>query len=87
MATKTVTPLSERLLLTELPEETPHRVACVLRFLAAHDAKEMLADPDHDIEFGRHILLRDLATALDYCYPLLASRFEASEVDRAGAEA
>jgi hypothetical protein len=55
-----------RFILTEIPEETPHRVACVLRFLSEHhpDRGSTNADAD-DVEFGLFILLRDLATALD----------------------
>ena len=72
MSDPTVTPLrrkatpSTRLLLTELPEETVHRVACVLKYLSNHPRDTSLSEPDSDEEFGGFILLRDLAAALDY---------------------
>lgn len=60
------TPLkAPRLLLTEDPRETGHRVACILRYLAAHKRDTDLAWDD-DEEFGQFILLNDLADALDY---------------------
>jgi len=69
----TVTPIrrkgtpkaSTRLLLTELPEETVHRVACVLKYLSNHPRAKG-GEADSDEEFGGFILLRDLAAALDY---------------------
>ena len=59
------TPRPPRLLLTELPDETVHRVACVLKYLSNHTRLEDLELED-DEDFGRFILLRDLAAALDY---------------------
>lgn len=59
-------PLNDRLLLTECPEETAHRVACILRFLACHPEDPAHAYNDDDSRFGGFILLRDLAAALDY---------------------
>lgn len=53
-------------LLTELPEETVHRVACVLKYLAAHDRDRSLGAPDSDEEFASFMILRDLASALEY---------------------
>ena len=55
-----------RLLLTELPEETVHRVSCVLKYLSNHPRDCSLSEADSDEEFGGFILLRDLAAALDY---------------------
>jgi hypothetical protein len=62
---RNATALSQRLLITECPEETAHRVACVLRYLAVHARDNCLGWTD-DEEFGRMILLKDLAAALDY---------------------
>jgi hypothetical protein len=58
-------PKAPRLLLTELPDETTHRVACILRYLAAHVRDTDIAWTE-DEEFGQFILFRDLADALDY---------------------
>lgn len=65
-------PLNDRLLLTECPEETAHRVACILRFLACHPEDPAHAYNDDDSRFGGFILLRDLAAALDYAAELTA---------------
>ena len=53
--------LAAQLMLTEDAEGTMHRVACVLKFLAASELDPELADDD--ARFGRHVLLKDLATA------------------------
>jgi hypothetical protein len=73
MSDQTVTPIRRRatpkapqLLLTELPEETVHRVACVLKYLSNHPRASDAAQADDDERFGGFILLRDLAAALDY---------------------
>lgn len=72
MAEETVTPIRRKatpkppvLLLTECHDETVHRVACILRYLAAHPRDTDLSWTD-DEEFGRLILLRDMAAALDH---------------------
>jgi hypothetical protein len=76
MSDETVTPIRRKatpkaptptLLLTELPEETVHRVACILTYLSNHPrANDAAAKPDDDERFGEFILLRDLAAALDW---------------------
>ena len=53
-----------QLMLTEDPEETMHRVASVLKYLAASELDSELADDD--VEFGRHVLPKDLAAALEH---------------------
>ena len=71
MSDPTVTPIRRkatappRLLLTECPDETVQRVACVLKYLAVHPRDRDLQWSD-DEEFGRMILLKDLAAALQY---------------------
>jgi hypothetical protein len=73
MAEETVTPIRRKatpktapLLLTELPEETVHRVACVLNYLSNHPRASDAAKPDDNEKFGEFIILRDLAAALDW---------------------
>ncbi len=53
-----------KMMLTERPNETPHRVAAVLRYLATC-APPVERDSD-DIRFGYHVLLNDLAALLDW---------------------
>ncbi len=76
MASESVTPIRRRaravrratsrpLILTEIDQETPHRVACVLRYLASRESREGAGEDSDDVEFGRYIVLHDLATALD----------------------
>lgn len=82
MADETVTPMRRRatpkpLLLTATPDETVHRVACVLKYLVAHPRDTNLAWTE-DEEFGRHILLSDLSAALDNAYSLDYGRKEVS---------
>ena len=54
------------LMLTQNAAETVHRVACVLKFLADVEPPDVKTDDDDDAEFGRFILLRDLAASLRY---------------------
>jgi hypothetical protein len=72
-------PKAPQFLLTDTHHETPHRVACVLRYLAALSPSE---DGDDnaagDADFGRFILLQDLALALDHAYANGFGKAEAS---------
>jgi hypothetical protein len=53
-----------KMMLTERPNETPRRVAAVLRYLATC-APPVERDSD-DVRFGYHVLLNDLAALLDW---------------------
>jgi hypothetical protein len=74
MAEETVTPIrgkpmpktAPRLLLTECPDETVHRVACVLKYLSNHPRATDAAKAEDDEKFAEFILFRDLAAALDW---------------------
>ena len=63
-----VTPIrplpAAQLMFTEDAEETMHRVARVLKYLAASELDRELADDD--VQFGRHVLLKDLSAALEH---------------------
>jgi hypothetical protein len=59
-------PAAPKSFLTESPSETAHRVACVLKYLAARDRDHSLGAPDADEEFASFMILMDLANALEY---------------------
>lgn len=47
------------------PEDTPHRVACILKYLANHPIDPNI-DNGTDEEYGLFLLLSDLAAALNH---------------------
>lgn len=64
--------------LVQDPEETPHLVACVLRYLAAHaPIPEELCVTNYggsDIEYGRYLLMHTLADALDHAKTAMSEK-------------
>jgi len=73
MAEETVTPIRRKvtprhaptLSLVQDPNETVHRVSCMLKYMCAHKRDHDM-DTSSEEDFALHMILRDLSDALDW---------------------
>jgi hypothetical protein len=54
-----------KLSLVDFPDETVHRVACMLKYLAAHPRDNTLPEDENE-DFALFLILGDMADALEY---------------------
>ena len=66
-------PQPPKLSLLDDPDETVHRVACMLKYLAAHPRDKNLHD-DPDEDFAVFLILNDLADALNWARDVAVAR-------------